>query len=203
MPEVAHVLVVLGGAGEAEGVVPADRVAHDLDEWLEVVVEELGVEPGRRVGVAHQRAGRRRVEAALLPGLQLRRAEGEEVGALASADVDHLDVLAGLHLVGERRGAVDLEVEPRIGERVGEDGLVVGARRRRARDLELEVGGGHAALDHRQAGGRGDPDDGLAVGPNGLLRARRRGRSEELDEPRRARRARPPRPAGRRAGRGS
>ena len=107
----------------------ADRVAHDLDERLEVVVEELRVEAGRGVGVPHQRAGRRRVEAALLALLELRRAEGEEVGALAAPHVDHLDVLAGLHLVGERRGAVDLEVEPRVGERIGEDGLAVAARR--------------------------------------------------------------------------
>ena len=171
--EVAHVLVVLRGAGEAEGVVAADRVADDLDERLEVVVEELGVEAGRRVGVAHQRARRRRVEAALLAFLQLRGAEGEEVGALAAAHVDHLDVLAGLHLVGERRGAVDLEVEARVGERIGEDGLALVARRRRARDLELEVGGGHAALDDRQR-----------------RRARRPGR-----RPRGRRGTSPPRPA--------
>ena len=72
--EVAHVLVVLGRAGEAEGVVAADGVAHDLDERLEIVVEELGVESGRGVGVPHQRARRRRVEAALLalPGASAR-----------------------------------------------------------------------------------------------------------------------------------
>ena len=180
--EVAHVLVVLGGAGEAEGVVAADRVADDLDERLEVVVEELRVEAGGRVRVPHQRARRRRVEAALLALLQLRGAEGEEVGALAAAHVDHLDVLAGLDLVGERRGAVDLEVEPGVGERVGQDGLALAARRRRARDLELEVGGGDAALDDGHAGRRGDPDDGLAVGAERLRRARRRGRAEELDE---------------------
>ena len=138
--------------------------------------------PGRGVRVAHQRPGRRRVEPALLALLQLRRAEGEEVGALAAAHVDHLDVLAGLHLVGERGGAVDLEVEPGIGQRIREHGLALAARRRRARDLELEVGGGHAALDDRHAGGRRDADDGVAVGPERLLRAGRRRRAEQLDE---------------------
>ena len=164
VPEVAHVLVVLRRARETEGVVAPDRVAHDLDERLEVVVEELRVEARRRIGVPHQRARRGRVEPALLALLQLRRAEGEEVGALPSLHVDHLDVLAGLHLVGERRGAVDLEVEPRLGERVREDGLEVVADGLRARDLELEIGGGDPTLDDRRPGGCGDADGRVALG---------------------------------------
>ncbi len=126
MAEVAHVFVVLGRAGEAEGVVAADGVAHHLDERLEIVIEELGMESGGGVRIPHQRARRRRVEAALLPCLELRRAEGEEVGALAPAYVDHLDVLPCFDLVRERRCAVDLEVEARLGQRVGENSLAVG-----------------------------------------------------------------------------
>ena len=203
VPEVAHVLVVLRGAGEAEGVVAADRVADDLDERLEVVVEELRVEAGGGVGVAHQRARGRRVEAALLAVLQLRGAEGEEVGALAPSHVDHLDVLARLHLVGERRGAVDLEVEARVGERVGEDGSRSSARGRRAGDLELEVGGRHAAFDDRRPGGRGDADDERRARPGTSPRRPAATSARRARRPRPARSARRPRPAGRRAGRGS
>ncbi len=185
MAEVAHVLVVLGRAGEAERVVAADGVTDDLDERLEVVVEELGVEPGGGVRVAHQRPRGRCVEAALLAFLKLRCAEREEVGALATLDVDHLDVLTGLHLVGERRGAIDLEVEARVGERIGESKLGAGRVWPGARDLELEVGGGSAALDHRRPGGRGHLDDGVIA---------LRGTSPRRPGVTWGRRARPPRP---------
>ena len=159
----------------------ADRVADDLDQRLEVVVEELGVEPGGGVRVPHQRTRGGRVEAALLALLQLRRAEREEVGALPSLDVDHLDVLARLHLVGECRGPVDLEVEARVGERVGEDELGVGrVSASGAGDLELQIGRGDAAFDHGRAGGRRDLDDGSRSRTERLLGARRRRRPEEL-----------------------
>ena len=146
--EVAHVLVVLRRAGEPERVVPPDRVADDLDERLEIVVEELRVEARLRVCAPHQRPGGGRVEPPLLARLQLRGVEREEVGALPSLDVDDLDVLPRLHLVGERRGTVDLEVEPRVGERLRETRLEL-LERPRPGDLELEVGRGNAAVDDR------------------------------------------------------
>ena len=118
MPEVPLVLVVLARAGETERVVAADGVAHDLDERLEVDGEELRVETRLRIHAPHQRPGGGRVEPSLHPGLQLRTVKGEEVGALSAPHVDDLDVLALLHLVRQRRGAVDLEVEPRLGERL-------------------------------------------------------------------------------------
>ena len=49
--EVAHVFVVLGVAGEGEGVVAADGVADDLDERHLVLVEELPVQARLRIGV--------------------------------------------------------------------------------------------------------------------------------------------------------
>ena len=96
-----------------------DRVLDDLDERVHVDVEELPVQAGRRVRGAHQRAGRRRVEAALEAVLELAPVEGEEVRALLALDVDDLDVLARAHLVGERGRRVDAEVEPRLGQRGG------------------------------------------------------------------------------------
>ena len=130
MAEVAHVLVVLGRTGEGEGVVTADGVADDLDERHLILVVELPEQSGLRVRVAHQRARRRRVETAFLPGLELLRMKGEEVRALTALGVDHLDVLAGLHLVGESGGARDLEVETRLGQRLRQRGLEVLARAR-------------------------------------------------------------------------
>ena len=120
MAEVAHVLVVLPRAREPERVVAADGVSDDLDERLEVVVEELRVEPRLRVRAPHQRPCRGRVEASLVARLQLLCVEREEVGALPSLDVDDLDVLPCLHLVRERRRAIDLEVEPGVGEGLGQ-----------------------------------------------------------------------------------
>ena len=51
--EIAHVLIVAGGAGEIERVVPADGVLHDLDQRIAVAVEELA-----RTGRAWDRRGR-------------------------------------------------------------------------------------------------------------------------------------------------
>ena len=150
MAEVAHVLVVLGRAGERERVVAADGVADDLDERLEVDwSKNLRVEPGLRVRVAHQRAGRGRVEAALAPGLRACAAwKARKSEHWRPSDVDDLDVLARLHLVGERRW----RGRPRKSRRGSASGArQLGLERRRAAsraaDLEQEVGGGHAALD--------------------------------------------------------
>jgi hypothetical protein len=178
--EVAHVLVVLRRAGQPECVVATHGVADDFHERLEVVVEELRVEARLRVRAAHQRAGRGRVEPALLAGLQLPGVERQEVGALPALDVDDLDVLAGPHLVGERRGAIDLEVEPRLGERLRQPGLELVVRSRPG-DLELEVGGGHAAVDDlRVAAWRPDDDEERPLRTERRLRAgRRRGPEED------------------------
>ena len=105
VPGVAHVLVVLGRAGEREGVVAPDGVAHDLHERVHVDVVELALQARARVRVAHQRARRHAVQAALDAALELAAVEGEEVRALPALDVDDLDVLALAHLVGQGAGA--------------------------------------------------------------------------------------------------
>ena len=160
MAGIAHVVVVLGGAGELEGVVPADRVAHHLDQRLHVGVEELRGEAGAGIGEAEQRARRRGVEAALEAALQLAGVEGEEVRALPPGDVDDLDELALGDLVGHRGGAVDPPLGAHVGERLGQ-------RRRRRRgdhrppdgdgDLRRRVLGVHR---HRPAGGMDHHNDG-------------------------------------------
>ena len=173
------ILVVLRRAGEPEGVVPADRVLHHLDERVVVDVVELPVKPGLRVGAPHQRACRRRVEAALEPGLELPPVEGEEVGALLALDVDDLDELAGTHLVGERRRGVDPDVEPWLGERRRQLLLLVGARGRPPH-LDEELGGRRRAIDDSPR--RGGDDDGhgdarpgtLCVAPGGDESPKRR-----------------------------
>ncbi len=148
---VAHVLVVLRRAGQREAVVPADRVLHDLHERIHVHVEALAIQPRLRIGRAHQRPRRRRVQAALDPVLQLARVERQEVRALAPLDVDDLDVLARLDLIGERRRPVDADVEAWLGQRRRE-------LRRRPRerlgavDLDGDRRGRPAAVDDAAAG---------------------------------------------------
>jgi hypothetical protein len=99
MARVAHVLVVLGVAGQRERVMPADRVAHHLHQGAHVLVVELPEQPGLGVGVPRQVARGGGVQAALVSLGEPPRVERQEVGALAALDVDHLDVLARLHLV--------------------------------------------------------------------------------------------------------
>ena len=178
VPEVPLVLVVLARAGEPERVVAADGVTDDLDERLQVDGEELRVETGLRVHAPHQRPGGGRVEPTLHAGLQLPAVKGEEVGALPAPHVDDLDVLARLHLVRERRCAVDLEVEPRLGERLRKRRLELVVRPRAA-DLELQVGGRDAALDDGRSVGRAHDHDRRPLGAERLLATGRRVRPEQ------------------------
>ena len=173
VPEVAEVLVVARGAREQERVVSPDRVPDHLDEDVHVEVEELRVEARLRERVAHQRPGDRRVEAALDAVLELPAMEREEVRALLALDVDDLDVLAGLDLVGQGRRAVHAEVEARLGERGRELELIVGPRARPS-DLHVEVRRRDAALQHGRALGRRDDHHDRPLGGERLGGARRR-----------------------------
>ena len=121
-----------------------------------------------RVRLAHERACRRRVEAALEPGLELAAVEREEVGALLALDVDHLDELARPHLVRERSGSIDADVEPRLGER-GRELLLLVTSRRCAADLDEELGRRRRAVDDPPCRCRDDDRH----GPFGTERLRR------------------------------
>ena len=108
------------------------------------------------------------------PCCSLPRVEGEEVRALAALDVEHLDVLALAHLVGQRGGRVDAEVQPRLGQRLGK--LDLGGRPRdRPADLDVQVARRHVPVDDATAR-RADDEDGVALGEEACLRARRRRR---------------------------
>ena len=116
------------------------------------------------------------------PDSSLRAVEGEEVGALLSLDVDHLDELARADLVGERRRGVDAEVEPRLGERWRELLLLVAARRR-APDLDEELGRRRRAVDDAPCRSRDDDRHG-ALRAEGLCRAGGRPLAEQPDRER-------------------
>ena len=189
---VAEVLVVARRAGERERVVAPDRVLHDLAERVHVGVVVLRVQADRRVRGPHQRPRHLRVQAALDPRVQLVGVEGEEVRALAPGHVDDLDVLALADLVGERRGLVDAEVEPRLGERRRQLDLLARPRHR-AVQLDHERGGRPVAVDHAPAG-RGDDHVGLGAGDELLARAGRPARARRAGSrarPRRRARGRP------------
>ena len=182
MTRVAPVLVVLGRAGQAESVVPAHGVAHDLDERVLVDVVELALEPGPRVGLPHQRPRRRCVEPALEARLELAPMESEEVRALLALDVDDLDELPCAHLVRERGRGVDAEFETGLGKRRRELLLFVGARRH-APHVDEELGGGRIAVDDAAAR-RCDDHRHLALCAEALRRAGRRPLAEEPDRER-------------------
>ena len=131
----------------------AHRVPDHLHEDVHVEVVELRVQPGLGERVAHQRAGDRRVEPALRSVLELPAMERQEIRALLPLDVDDLDVLPGLHLVGESRGPVDPEVQTRFREWGRQLELVVGPRARPP-DLDIEVRPRDAAVQHGRALGR-------------------------------------------------
>src|SRR5262249_44080813 len=96
---IAEGVVVARRTSEAGGVVAADGVAHDFDQRLQVVIEELAVEAGSRIAESDHAARRRHIETALDALVQLARIEGLEVGTLPAGLVDDLDVLARLHQI--------------------------------------------------------------------------------------------------------
>ena len=126
---IAHVLVEFGVAGERERVVAADRVLHDLDQRLHVLVEAFGRQAGGGIAEAGQAPRRRRVERKLLALVELAGGKALEIGALAAGDVDDLDVFAGADEIGFRRRPVHADVLQRIGERLRQHDAVL---RRRA-----------------------------------------------------------------------
>ncbi len=148
----------------------ADGVPHHLHQRAHVLVEELAEQSRLRVGVPGQVAGRGGVQAAFGSAGQLPGAEREEVGALAALDVDHLDVLAGLDLVGPCRGGVHPQVEQRIGQRRRQRALLRPARADPP-DLQHQVRGrvvrghGHRPAGRGHHGGQAPPGGELGPRP--------------------------------------
>ncbi len=92
MSKIAHVFVILRGAGEIETVVAPDGVADHLHQRLHVLIEELREQTGAGIGHSHKGAGRGRIQPPLHAPIKLPAIEHEEIGALATGHVDNLDV---------------------------------------------------------------------------------------------------------------
>ena len=110
MAGIALVVIIARVAGKAEGVVTADGVAHHLDQRLHALIEGLGEQAGQGIALPCHRARGGDVERMLLTLVELAGGEALEVGALASRDIDDLDVLAGAHEIGLGRRMVDADI---------------------------------------------------------------------------------------------
>ena len=106
--------------------------------------------------------------------------ERQEVRALLALDVDHLDELAGLHLVAEGRRPVDPEVQARVGERGGELDLLGVARARSGGPRRPGPTAGRRPRPRAARRGR-RRRDAVALGAERLLGARRRPLAEQPD----------------------
>ena len=142
MTGVAHVVVILRGAGGAEGVVSAAGILDYLDQRLEIDVVEFRVQAGRRVGGADHVPGRGGVQVTFDPLFEQRCVKALEIGAFASLDVDDLDIVAGLDLVRVRGARFDPIIEQRVGERIGHADHALGFLTGLAMDEYHQVGGG-------------------------------------------------------------
>ena len=170
MAGIALVFVVLGEAGETEGIVAQAGVLHHLEQRLEVLVEILRLLAGKRIAEAHQRARGGHVQAALDARIQPGPVESLEVGALAPLDVDDLDPLAGADLVARGGAAVDPPVEARIRQRLGQDRLARRGGAGRALDKDDDRRRRVLRVDrHRRTGRRHDRDAGTGRGVRRLL----------------------------------
>ena len=100
MARITHVVVVARIAGGCEGVVPSDRILHDLHQRLEIAVESLGRQARRRIAAAQQRARDGRVKRQVQPLVDLAGGKGLEIRTLPAGDVDDLDEFSGPDEIG-------------------------------------------------------------------------------------------------------
>ncbi|MND80977.1 hypothetical protein D3C80_727610 [compost metagenome] len=161
--EVALGFVVARGAGEGEGVVAADGVAHHLEHRLQVAVEELAEQPGARIGVAVEGAGDGGVEVDLAASVEAAAVEGDEVRTLPPGDVEHLDVLAGCYHVVACRAGADGELVDQFAERSRQRRRQHAARVG-ALDQQAQLAGALLAVHRDPAARGGDDDQQLAAG---------------------------------------
>ena len=153
--EIALRFVVARGAGQGEGVVAAHGVAHHFQHGLQVAVVEAAIQAGPWIGAAVEGAGHGRVEVDFAAGIQAATVEGDEVRALPSGDVQHLDVLAGTYRIVPRRAWANGELVHHLAQRRGQR-----RRQRIARigpvDQQAQFAGPHLAVDGGRPAGRGD-----------------------------------------------
>ena len=169
MAGIADIVVILGRAGQREGIVPAAGVLDHFDQRQHVLIIVFRVQARHRVGVFHQRARGGHVERVLDSLVELARCEALEIGALPTVHIEDLDVVARFHEIGLGGGRMNADVGNRVGQRIGkfEPGHALDHRaadidgQRCRRVLRFEI--------HDPAGGR---DDGDAVARRGeTLRA--------------------------------
>ena len=103
-------------ASGGEGIVASARVLDHFHHRFKIETESLGGKARRGIGAAGQRPRHRGIERVLQPLVELPRRETLEVRHLAARHVDDLDVFAGLHLEGARRGGSNTDVLQRVGQ---------------------------------------------------------------------------------------
>ena len=123
VPGIALVVVIARVTGKPEGIVAPDCVANHLHQRLHLLIEGFGEQAGERIALSHQRARRGDVERTLDPLVELARGKALEVGALATGDVDDLNIFPGAHEIGCGRRPVDANILQRVGKRLGQDGF--------------------------------------------------------------------------------
>ena len=117
MAGIALVVIIARVASKPEGIVTAGGVANHLYERLLALIEGLGVEAvtvSERVVVTSNGCS--------LSLVELARREALKIAALASGDVDDLDVISGAHEIGLCGRVVDANILQWVGERFRQAG---------------------------------------------------------------------------------
>ena len=137
---------------------PAAGVLDHLHQRLEILVEHLREQTRPRIAAPKQCARDGVVEVALDSLLQSPGIEAMEVGALPAEQVDDLNVIAFLHVVGARGGVRNLEIGDQIRQRIGQFRNILRARRG-ARNPRFDFRRGILGFGRHRASGRGDDED--------------------------------------------
>ena len=107
MPGIALVVVIARETGKPEGIMAPDRIANHLHQRLHLLIEGFGEQAGKRIALSHQRTRRGDIERTFDSLVELSRGKALEVGALATGDVDDLNIFAGSDEIGPGRRPVD------------------------------------------------------------------------------------------------
>ena len=105
MPGKTTLLISSRRTSQREGVVPTDGILPHREKGLDILVEKLVVQTWQRIGTAAHGARDGRVDVPLNTGVQRFGPHCHEVRALLPLDIDDLDELTFLQLIGLCRTA--------------------------------------------------------------------------------------------------
>ena len=182
MAGIADVVIVLGGAGQREGIMPPAGILNDLDQRHKVLIEVFRMQTGQRIGMAHGAAGGGDIKRMFDALVELAGREALKIGALAAVDIDDLQIVPGLDEIALRGGGSHPQIKDEVGQGVGQ--LEPGrAQRSGADQMHGQRGCGVLRAGCHVTAGGGDDQNAVTADSQVFFAARRGVGAENPDRP--------------------